>query len=206
MQIVLAPLEGITGYVYRNAHHKVYGGVDQYYMPFISPNGKHMLLTRDREDVAPEHNEGMNVVPQILTNRSDFFLRTAKYLQECGYQEVNLNLGCPSGTVVAKGKGAGFLRDLMGLDQFLYDIYSQCPIDISIKTRVGVKSPDEIEEILSIYNRYPVKELIVHSRVRDDFYKGKPRMDAFEYVLRESKAPVCYNGDLFTKEDVLGFM
>ena len=38
MKYYFAPLEGITGYVYRNAHHKFFPGTDRYYMPFVAPN------------------------------------------------------------------------------------------------------------------------------------------------------------------------
>ena len=76
-----------------------------------------------------------------------------------GYGEVNLNLGCPSGTVTAKGKGAGFLGDLPRLERFLDEIFARSPLPISIKTRMGVSDPEEFGPILALYNRSPVKEL-----------------------------------------------
>ena len=69
----------------------------------------------------------MDIVPQILSNHSDEFLYTACCLQEYGYREVNLNVGCPSGTVVSKGRGAGFLGRTKELEQFLFEIFEKCP-------------------------------------------------------------------------------
>ena len=196
-----APLEGITTYIYRNLHHQWFGGMDKYFTPFVSPTSNRDFKSRAKKDVIPEHNMDLPVVPQILSNRSDEFLYTAERLAEYGYTEINLNLGCPSGTVVSKGRGSGFLTDLDGMDRFLYDIYENCPVPLSVKTRIGRYEPEEFTEILKIYNKYPIHELTIHPRVRDDFYKNIPNWDVFEYALEHSVNPVCYNGDLCTVED-----
>ena len=196
-----APLEGITTYIYRNLHHQWFGGMDKYFTPFVSPTSNRDFKSRAKKDVIPEHNMDIPVVPQILSNRSDEFLYTAERLAEYGYTEINLNLGCPSGTVVSKGRGSGFLTDLDGMDRFLYDIYENCPVPLSVKTRIGRYEPEEFSEILKIYNKYLIHELTIHPRVRDDFYKNIPNWDVFEYALEHSVNPVCYNGDLCTVED-----
>ena len=200
-QFYFAPLEGITTYIYRNLHHQWFGGMDKYFTPFVSPTSNRDFKSRAKKDVIPEHNRDIPVVPQILSNRSDEFLYTAERLAEYGYTEINLNLGCPSGTVVSKGRGSGFLTDLDGMDRFLYDIYENCPVQLSVKTRIGRYEPEEFSEILKIYNKYPIHELTIHPRVRDDFYKNIPNWDVFEYALEHSVNPVCYNGDLCTVED-----
>ncbi|MBO5487961.1 MAG: tRNA-dihydrouridine synthase family protein [Eubacterium sp.] len=201
MEFYLAPLEGLTTYVYRNAFAECFGGVNRYYTPFISPTSNHNFKSREKRDVIPEHNVGMPVVPQILTNKADEFLYTAERLREYGYDEVNLNLGCPSGTVVPKGRGAGFLAKPEELLQFLHDIYEKCSLPISIKTRIGKDSKEEFPQILEIYNRFPVKELIIHPRIQKEMYKGKPDWDVFEMALEKSENPLCYNGDINTVED-----
>ena len=149
--IYFAPLEGITTFIYRNIHHSFFGGVDRYYTPFISPTSNHDFKSREKRDILPENNRGMDIVPQILSNHSDEFLYTACCLQEYGYREVNLNVGCPSGTVVSKGRGAGFLGRTKELEQFLFEIFEKCPLEISIKTRLGMEEPEEFEEILKVF-------------------------------------------------------
>lgn len=200
MKFYMAPMEGITGYLYRNAYEKCFGEIDKYFTPFISPNQKTICRTRERNDILPEHNQGMNVVPQILTNHAEMFQKTVNYLKDFGYEEVNLNLGCPVGTVVSKRKGAGFLAEKDKLRSFLDEIYSNCDIKISIKTRIGMTEPDEFDELLDIYNEYPIYELIIHPRTREDFYKGEPNLDKFEKGYLESRNQICYNGNIFTKE------
>ena len=176
MKLYFAPMEGITGYVFRNAYAACYGGIDTYYTPFLSnPSLNHIELG----DVLPEHNAGLHVVPQILTNRVQIFVAIAKTLKDFGYSEVNLNLGCPSGTVVAKGRGSGALREPKELDRLLDAIYTQSPLPVSVKTRIGIHSAVEWEDILAVYRRYPLTELIIHPRVQKQFYKGDVYMEAY---------------------------
>ena len=199
MKYYMAPMEGLTGYVYRNAYHKFFRPMDRYFTPFIA-NKK--MSNGEIRDLLPEHNEGMHVVPQILTNRSEDFLAVAKEIAQYGYDTVNLNVGCPSGTVVAKGRGAGLLAEPEVLDHFLYEIFEGYAGKISIKTRIGMEDENEWQDILAVYEKYPLEELIIHPRVRKDFYKGNPRLDAFSYAMEESGHRLCYNGDICSAEDL----
>ena len=204
MKIYFAPLEGITGHIFRNAYNEIYGHIDKYFAPFISPSEKCPITPRERKEITPENNKGFYLVPQILTCRSEHFIEGARELQAMGYTEINFNLGCPSGTVCAKGKGAGFLPETLALQKFLDDIYSYAESDgvkISVKTRLGYFNPDEFYDLLDIFNKYPVSELIVHPRIKSDFYKGEPRKEYYAYALEHSKCPLVYNGNIFTVKD-----
>ena len=128
-------------------------------------------------------------------------IKTAERLGEYGYEEVNLNLGCPSKTVVSKGRGSGFLAEPDRLNAFLEEIFNETPIRISVKTRIGKESPEEWIRLLEIYNQYPMEELIIHPRIQTDFYKNTPNLEMFEYAVKNSKNPLCYNGDICTKEE-----
>ena len=120
--LAAAPMEGLTTAVFRRLHNQYFGGTDLYYIPFITPTVEPKFTDRHLKELSPEVNSGIPVVPQLLSNRPADFIWAAKALQDLGYKEVNLNLGCPSGTVVAKGKGSGFLRDLYALERFLDEI------------------------------------------------------------------------------------
>lgn len=201
MKFYLAPLEGVTGYIFRNAHCEYFHPADKYFTPFITPGINSSRRSKALRDVLPENNRAPGIVPQILTNRTDEFIYTEKQLKDMGYEEINLNLGCPSGTVVAKGRGSGFLAFKDELNRFLDEIYSKTELKISIKTRLGKNSAEEFDGLLDIYNQYPLEELIIHPRTREDFYKGVPNLDMFRLGLEKSKCPVCYNGNIFTKKD-----
>lgn len=210
MHYYFAPLEGITGYVYRTVHHKYFPGIDRYYMPFVAPNYTMHFKEKEKQDIDPAHNEGLNAVPQILSNKADETLWAVEELADRGYREINLNLGCPMPTVARKKKGSGLLKFTDELDAYLDGVYNgldrrqgdRPPVSLSVKTRLGTDSTDEAEALVRIYNRYPVSELIVHPWCQADLYKGKPDMEAFLTVLRGSTNPVVYNGDLICPEDV----
>lgn len=210
MRIYAAPMEGITGYIFRNVHHQIFSGVDRYYMPFLSPGAGSSLTAKEKKDILPANNEGIPVVPQVLTNQAELFCGTAETLQGLGYTEVNLNLGCPSGTVTSKKKGAGFLTEKEGLDRFFEAVFEEKEhrfpeMKVSVKTRLGFEDPAEFNALIPIFNRYPIEELTIHPRVRADFYKGTPRMEVFAHALKELKLPICFNGNLFSAKEVQTF-
>lgn len=205
MKLCFAPMEGITDHIFRNLHHKYFGGADRYYTPFFSPTSDGRIPPRDMRELAPEANAGLDVVPQLLTRRSEDFLWAAAALADLGYREVNLNLGCPSGTVTAKGKGSGLLDRPEELERLLDGIFSRPPCAVSVKTRLGRRDPEEFPRLLELFNRYPICELTVHCRVGADFYRRPSRPEWFALALEESKNPVCFNGDLTTKERFAAF-
>ena len=199
MKYYLAPMEGITTYIYRNAYNHYFGGIDKYFTPFIASK---KMNRRELNEILPEHNEGIDVVPQILTNRADEFLQITNKIAEYGYQTVNLNLGCPSGTVTARKRGAGFLSVPDELDNFLYEIFDKSPLKISIKTRIGIASIEEWDRILEIYKKYPIEELIIHPRLQKELYKFTPHEEAYLTAVNElgDTIPLCYNGDITSQE------
>ena len=173
---------------------------DKYYSPFLAPNQNRSISPKEYKDIAPEHNEDITLVPQIMANNAEIFLKAAQELEQLGYKEINLNLGCPSRTVVTKYRGAGFLAKPDALEQFLEEVYSKLNIRLSLKTRLGMEDEEEFEHLLDIYNKFPVSELIIHPRVQTDYYKNTLRMESFLEALAKSKNPVVYNGDIFNKE------
>ena len=202
MEYSFAPMEGITGYLFRQCHHAVFPGVDAYYLPFAAPNANRCFAPKELRDVLPENNAGMHAVPQLLTARAEDCVRAIRELADMGYTEVNLNFGCPSQTVVTKGKGAGMLRDPAVMDRFLDEVFRDTPIAVSVKCRLGISDPAEFDPLLSVFNRYPLVKLILHPRVQKEKYQGQVHLEEFAQALARSRNPVCYNGDLRTVEEV----
>lgn len=205
MQYYFAPLEGLTDSIYRRLHHEYFPGLDRYYTPFFSPTIHRFLTPREQRELPKADSVNFKVVPQLLTKNAEDFLWMAQVALDLGYEEVNLNLGCPSGTVVSKGKGSGMLSNPDGLDAFLDKVYYEAKIPVSIKTRVGVNSPEEFPRLMEIFNRYPVKELTIHPRIRKDFYEDGIREEAFRYALESSRNPICFNGNLCSVKQIADF-
>lgn len=205
MRYYFAPMEGITDAVYRRVHHRFFPGLHSYYMPFLSPTMHRTLTNRESRDLPPADSVPFRAVPQILTKVPEDFLWAARQCAQRGYDEVNLNLGCPSGTVVSKGKGAGMLADPAKLDEFLDAVFAATPLPISVKTRLGMTDAEEFAQILRVFNQYPIRELTIHPRVRSQFYNGTVDMEMFRYALENSRNRLCYNGNLRTLTEVRAF-
>lgn len=201
MQFYFAPMEGITGYIYRREAWNLFPDADKVYAPFIQPNTKRVLGPKETRDLLPENNVGVPLVPQVLTNHAQGFIRAGRALEELGYREINLNLGCPSGTVVSKGKGAGMLADRERLRLFFEEIFSvEWKAAVTVKTRLGLKPGDDFGACMDVFGEFPIAELIIHPRYREDFYRGEPRLDIFQQALAGSMN-ICYNGNIFTRSD-----
>lgn len=205
MNVYFAPLEGLTDSIYRRLHHKYFPGINRYYTPFFSPTVHRFLTSREERELPLADSVDFTVVPQLLTKNAEDFLWMAQVCRDRGYNEVNLNLGCPSGTVVSKGKGSGMLADPDGLNRFLSEVFSQAALPVSVKTRLGVNDPEEFPRLMEIFNTYPIRELTVHPRIRKDFYKDPVRMQGLEYALKSSRNPLCYNGDLCSVSQIEAF-
>ena len=201
MKYYAAPLEGMTNYMWRRIHAEIFGGADRYFTPFVSPNATFKFQTKELDEL--RHNEGLPVIPQILTNSAEHFLWAAREMAEMGYTEINFNLGCPSGTVVAKRKGSGMLSYPEDLERMLEEIFAGLPagMKLSIKTRIGKEREEEWAQILAIYRQFSLSELIVHPRVQKEFYRGRARREWMADALPDAPWPVCYNGDIFSPDD-----
>ena len=205
MNYYVAPMEGLTDRVWRQAHQKWFGWAGapaKYYAPFLSPPENRVLIQKKMAELAPESNPGAPVVPQLLAKDGALAAWMVGQLRQLGYTEVNLNFGCPSGTVTAKGKGSGMLRDLDKLDAFLAALFAEAEGPLTVKTRLGVEKPEEFAAVLEVYNRYPIAELTIHPRVMRQQYRGEADREAFAKALPTCKMPVCYNGDLTTVEQL----
>ncbi|MCR5626671.1 MAG: tRNA-dihydrouridine synthase family protein [Lachnospiraceae bacterium] len=200
-QISFAPMEGITGRTFRKVHREFFPGVDKYYTPFLSANQTRHFKRRELNEFLPFDPM---LIPQVLTSNADNFIWSAHLIADSGYDEVNINLGCPVATVVTKNKGSGMLKDKDRLKKFFEDVFAEPNMPrVSVKTRVGYLDPEEAAELGEIFAAYPICEVIIHPRVRTDFYKNTPNLAAFKAMKDKLSCKVCYNGDIKTPEDAL---
>ena len=198
--IYFAPMEGITTSVYREVHRKRFSGIDRYYTPFLVANQTHHFKKRELRELIPFRDD---LVPQVLTASSADFIWAAKYIASLGYAEVNINLGCPYPTVFTKGKGSGMLRDTDKLRRFFDEVFNEPDLPmISVKTRIGVADPAEAGSLTEIFSAFPFTEVIVHPRIREQYYEGTVHRDVFVQMARLMPHPVCYNGDIRKPADV----
>ena len=194
--LILAPLRGFTDVVFRNAFGRCFGGIDEAIAPFITSIPGRRIKPSHLADLAPDQNQGIPLVPQILGNDGDMFICLARTLRDLGYSEINWNLGCPYPMVAKKRRGSGLLPHPDIIDRLLEQIFSACGGPISIKTRLGRHTADEMAPLIAVFNRYPLARIIVHPRTGVQMYDGSVDLDAFGYCLSRINHPVVYNGDI----------
>ena len=154
MLIYMAPMEGVTNFTYRNSYNEVFGQVDKYMTPFICPTPTKSYQSKEYKEMSTENNKELDISLQLLTNDAQLLLKGARDIASYGYKDINLNLGCPSGTVVSKNRGSGFLAYPEKLDKFLDEVYNGLEalgLKMSIKTRIGRDNSEDFGEILEIY-------------------------------------------------------
>lgn len=207
VKVYFAPMEGVSIYCYRNVHRKLFPkGLDGYYTPFLAVHKHHAFKKRDVREIKPENNIGTEnmLIPQIMAGSADEIIWAVGELKSKGFNEANINAGCPVSTVVSKNKGSGLLKDVKKLDEIFEEVFLSSTLkdfNLSIKTRLGLESSEEFKDILPIYNKYPFSKIIIHPRVRTQMYKGKPDMDMFTWAYENCNKEICYNGDITTVED-----
>lgn len=143
----------------------------------------------------------MEVVPQVLSKSADEILWLAKCCEDLGFKDLNWNLGCPYPQVANKKRGSGLLPYPEMVDEILDRVFSEINISFSIKCRLGYASADELDALIPVFNRFPISELTLHARIGKQLYSGQPDMEDFAEAVSLIKAPLAYNGDIFTPED-----
>ncbi len=197
MHISLAPFQGITHKGYRKAYIQSFPGLDAVYSPFISGVNPQKVNPSKFTDVLPFENTPIATVPQFVSTDSKEIIAIAHFLKQEGYDHINWNMGCPFSRLANKKRGCGILPYPDEIRAMLDEIMPEIPVRLSIKARLGYRSPDELSQVITVLNDYPLKELIIHPRIGTQLYKGEVNLDYFTRCLQQSKIPICYNGDIY---------
>ena len=198
----LGPFQGITDAPFRNVFKRHFGGIDKFYTPFFTGIHKEEHAKNlQGEEIDPKFNDVETLTPQILSTDEEEILRFAKQCKQLGYKEINLNMGCPFPRVANKKRGCGLLPYPDMVEAMLERIFEQIDIDFSVKCRLGYFSPDEIEAIIPIFNKFPLSELIIHPRIGKQLYKGEADVERFKRLIPYINASLVYNGDIFSVEN-----
>src|SRR5690554_2352771 len=194
--LLSSPLQGFTDFRFRNAFNHYFGGIDTFYSSYIRLNGKLKIKQSYQNDIAPENNTSLTVIPQIITNDADEFIFVAKYVQNLGYKELNWNLGCPYPMVAKSGMGSGLICNHTKIDDVLQRAHNETDILVSMKMRMGYEHAEEILDAFTVLDKYPLKNIAIHARIGKQLYKGPVDLDAFEKCLSGTKHKLYYNGDI----------
>jgi tRNA-dihydrouridine synthase len=197
----LGPFQGITDAPFRNVFKRHFGGIDKFYTPFFTGIHKEEHAKNlQGEEIDPRCNDVETLTPQILSTDAEEILRFAKQCKALGYKEINLNMGCPFPRVANKKRGCGLLPYPDKVEAMFERVFEEIDIQISVKCRLGYFSPDEIDAIIPIFNRFPLSELIIHPRIGKQLYKGEADVERYKALMPYINAPLVYNGDIFSMD------
>ena len=202
MQIYLAPLQGLTDWIFRESYTQHIGTFDKTFTPFVRMQNGEFYRPSQCNDLLPEHNQMQQPVPQFLGKDVASFQRFEELCLEHGYKEANINMGCPYPMVTGKGMGAGLLANPDNIKQLLEGVFASTKLKTSVKCRLGMEKPSDFEALIPIFNAFPLEEMIIHPRIGKQQYKGEADMEAYANYAKQLKHPVCYNGDILTVSDV----
>jgi tRNA-dihydrouridine synthase len=200
--IYLAPFQGITGVTFRLVYAKHFQGVDKFFTPFFTTiHHSSKLPPRKLAELGHPYENGIPVVPQILSKDADEIIRFANFCERLGFDELNWNLGCPYPQVANKKRGSGMLPFPVMVEDILGKVMNEINIKFSIKCRLGYVSADEIFDLVPIFNHYPISGLTIHARTGKQLYTGKTDLETFEKLIPLISPPLTYNGDIFFRKD-----
>jgi len=201
LYLELAPIRGVTDYIFRNIYSRYFTGFDSAIAPFITTFPGTEIKEKMLRDILPENNKGIKIIPQIIGKNPDEFILLAKKMKEIGYNKINWNLGCPHKMVAKRGRGSGLLPNPEIIEAFFEKVIPEIPNHLSVKIRLGRKSVEEVFNLIPVFNKFPLAEVTIHARTGIQMYEGKPYVDVFEKVYKDFSAPVVYNGDIFSVND-----
>jgi len=202
MQIYLAPLQGLTDWIFREAFTEHIGSFDKTFTPFVRMQNGDFYRPSQCNDLLPANNTFQKPVPQFLGKDVESFNRFAALCMEHGYTEVNINLGCPYPMVTGKRMGAGLLPNPTLIAELLEGAFKNSDLKISVKCRLGLEDSSQFEELIPIFNNYPLEEIIIHPRIGKQQYKGEADRETFAKYAPQLKHSVCYNGDILNVADL----
>lgn len=199
-ELVLAPLRGVTGVDYRNAFCRHFSDLDSAMAPFIpTVNGK-VIKPKLLADILPEMNTLMPVVPQIIGKEPKDMIVLIKTIYDLGYDEVNWNLGCPWKFVAKKMRGSGLIPHPDKVDAILDEVLKEIPGKLSVKVRLGLKTKDELKDLIPALNKHDLSEVIIHPRTAVQMYDGVVDVDMFGEYFEMLRHRIVYNGDITSVE------
>lgn len=200
MEIHFAPLQGYTDSIFRKLHAEIFGGVDKYYTPFIRVERGDFRKKDIRE--LPDETE-LCTIPQIIAStKPEDIEKMVAMLEEKGYKEVNINMGCPFPMIAKHGMGSGLLADKEAVKAMIKVLEAHPSMQFSLKTRLGYDNENQIFEMTDIINSFPFTEVTMHPRIAKDQYSGDINHQKFAEFAKVCKHPLIYNGDVTTLDDI----
>jgi len=148
---------------------------DRYFLRLISKNVmlySEMVATKsaihgDRKRILRFREEEKPVALQVGGSDKNELAEVAKLAEQFGYDEININLGCPSKKVQKNSFGACLMKEPDLVAECINNMVNSCKIPVTAKTRIGVDEIEDFEYLNSFINKIKqsgCKTIILHAR------------------------------------------
>ena len=199
--LMLAPMAGVTDYVYRGICTRM--GAQATVTEMVSAKG-YLLTPREREDVIQlrQTSPGEHCALQIFGSDAAFMGRAAERLCESRFFALDVNMGCPAPKIVSGGDGSAMLKDLRNAERVLTEVVKHSSLPVTVKMRMGWDEDGVCYlEAGRMAQDCGVSAVTLHARTRQQMYAGHADWDAIGELASWLSIPVIGNGDVESVED-----
>ena len=199
--LILAPMAGVTDYVYRKLCTQF--GAQATVTEMVSAKG-YILTPREREDVIQlrQTSEGERCALQIFGSDAQIMGQAAQRLCEERFFALDINMGCPAPKIVSGGDGSAMLKDLKNAEKVIQAVVKHSTLPVTVKMRMGWDENSVcFMEAGKMAQDCGVAAVTLHGRTRQEMYAGKANWDAIGELAAKLSIPVIGNGDIDTAQD-----
>ena len=138
-QISVAPMMGHTDRHFRHLA-RILAPDLRLYTPMIHAES---IVYGPRKFIIEENQNQQNVAIQLAGNDPSIMSEAAAIVSKLNYDEININIGCPSPRVQNCKMGAALMNDPELVSQCVETIMNRVDLPVSIKTRIGINNQDD---------------------------------------------------------------
>lgn len=197
----LAPLAGYTHLSFRKVLRRL-GGLGLATTDLVQAS--HLVKgTRWARDLVATDAEDDPLTVQIYGGQAGHLVAAARWLQDQGYQAIDINMGCPMAKITGQGGGARLMCDSDGACSLVGDVVQAVNLPVSVKMRLGwdrtrITAPALARE----FEQLGVAAITIHGRTRQQGFRGDVCLDGIRQVVEAvDRIPVVGNGDVRTPAD-----
>jgi tRNA-dihydrouridine synthase B len=191
---LLAPMAALTDRAFRQLIGDI-GSIGMLVTEMISVEGLKRANRRTIDMAATGHANAPEFI-QLFGFRPESFHECIRYInEETAFAGIDINMGCPAKKVIKNQAGSALLNNPDLVAAIVGTCRKATPLPLTVKIRLGFDHINVLETARIIAD-CGADALIVHFRLRDDYFKGKARWEWAPRINEIIRIPQIGNGDI----------